>query len=110
MLVDGKTRGDINVRTSPVVNSTNISFVSKGVVGFEGELITSALDNKQWIKLSKLNGVVVSNSYIASWVVYYKEVIVPQEPLGVPIELQLVEKFANGSTRTSTWINPTVVE
>jgi hypothetical protein len=109
MLVEGKTRGDINVRTSPIVSS-NLAFTSRGIVTFEGELIASALDNKQWIKLSKLNGVVVSNSYIASWVVDYKEIVVPQEPSGVPIELQLIEKFANGSTRSSVWINPTVVE
>ena len=111
MLVKGKTRGDLNVRTSPAVINGNIGFISRGIVDFEGELITSPLDNKQWIKLSKINGSAVFGLYIASWVVDYSEIPqVPQEPIGVPIELEVIEKFEDGITRTSIWRNPTVVE
>lgn len=70
-MVKGKTRGDINVRNTPIVTSpiTNLAFVSRGSVEFIGEVVTSALDNKQWIMLSSINGVAVTKSFIASWVV-----------------------------------------
>ena len=70
-MVKGKTRGDINVRTSPVATSpiTNLSFISRGIVEFIGEIITSSIDNKQWVKLFSINGVFVSGGFIASWVV-----------------------------------------
>lgn len=77
MNVKGKTRGDINVRLTPVVISGNIYFVSRGIVEFTGELITSAIDNKQWIKLHTWNRVDMQGSYatyIASWVVDYSEI------------------------------------
>lgn len=74
-MVKGKTRGDINVRNTAQVINGNISFVSRGIVPFEGEPITSTLDGKVWIKLSKLNGVSIFGDYIASWVVDYAEVV-----------------------------------
>ncbi len=70
-MVKGKTRGDINVRTSPVATSpiTNLSFISKGIVEFTGELITSSIDSKKWVQLNTINGLTVNGGFIASWVV-----------------------------------------
>lgn len=72
-MVKGTTRGDTNVRTSPVIGS-NIAFTSRGVVEFSGVEITSSLDGKLYIELTELNGTPISGAYLAAWVVDYDEV------------------------------------
>ncbi len=71
-MIQGTTHQKINVRKTPQV-STNIDRAISAGVTFSGELVTG-LDSKQWIELSKLGGVAVSNLYIASWVVNYAPV------------------------------------
>ena len=93
MNVKGKTRGDVNVRSVPVVMSGNISFVSRGIVEFTGELITSAIDQKKWIRLDTINGVSASGLYIASWVVDYVETV----PTNDPTLVHTIEVYSDGS-------------
>lgn len=93
MIVTGKTRGDINVRSTPVVMSGNISFVSRGIVEFAGELVTSAIDQKKWIRLDTINGAMASGLYIASWVVDYQEYI----PTNDPTLVHTIEVYSDGS-------------
>ena len=81
-MVKGTTHQGINVRKTPQV-STNIDQAITSGVSFEGELITG-LDGKQWIQLSKLGGVSVSNLFIAAWVVTYTTVTVPPAASAIP--------------------------
>jgi len=97
-MVKGNTRGDINVRTSPVVTDpiTNLSFVSRGKVGFVGEIITSAIDGKSWIKLSEINGIPVVGAFIASWIVDIADRnYVP--PITTPVVVHEIEVYSDGS-------------
>lgn len=92
MEVEGNTRGDINVRSSPVVTTGNIAFLQKGIVAFSGALITSAIDGKKWIALDTFDGKIVTDLFIASWVVDFTEV--------VPTEIYLkhtIEVWSDGS-------------
>lgn len=98
MMVKGKTRGDVNVRLTPVVvtgnisyTSRNISYTSRGIVEFTGELVTSAIDQKQWIRLITIGGVNANNSYIAAWVVDYTEIV------SAPSLVHTIEVYSDGS-------------
>lgn len=96
-MVKGMTRGDLNVRTSPVVPNTgsNISFVSRGKVSFIGDLFTSAIDNKLWIQLSELNGVPIGGAFIASWVTDFAD----YNPPVSPILTHTIEVYSDGSLK-----------
>jgi len=97
-MVKGNTRGDINVRTSPVVTVpiTNLSFVSRGIVSFVGEITTSAIDGKEWISLVEINGIPVVGAFIASWVVDITDRnYVP--PVTTPTVVHEIEVYSDGS-------------
>lgn len=114
-MIEGNANGSVYVRSTPTTAS------SANVVGslMLGDKFTASETSQDsggrglWLKLLSKNGVAVTTPmWIAGWVVTYKIVPdqIPQEPLGVPVEIQLVEKFENGASRTSVWANPTVVE
>lgn len=104
-----------NLRSSPNDDS-NVNLV--GVIG-AGSVASgnqTSQDSKGrglWIKLETINGSpVTKETWLAAWIIKYRIVAdpVPQEPLGVPVRLKLIEIFENGLTRESTWENPVVVE
>lgn len=114
-MIEGSVPSPKNLRSSPN-DATNVNII--GTIGagsvFTGN--TTFQDSKGrglWIKLETINNSsVTKETWLAGWVVSYKTVEdpIPQEPLGVPVKLKLVEIFENGSTRESIWENPTVVE
>ena len=85
-MVQGTTHQGINVRKTSKVETGNIDRAITAGVSFLGELVTG-LDGKQWIELSKLAGLSVSNLFIAAWVVNYSPVTAP------PVGYQIPEWF-----------------
>jgi len=114
-MIEGSAPSAKNLRSSPNdLNSINIiGTISGGSTFLGNETFKDAKGRGIWIKLLSINGVNVSReTWLAGWVVSYKviEDPIPQEPIGVPVKLKLIEFFENGSTRESTWENPVVVE
>lgn len=114
-MIEGSVPSPKNLRSSPNdTSSANIiGTIGTGSV-FTGS--TTSQDSKGrglWIKLDTINGAPTTReTWLAGWVVNYNVVPdpIPEEPLGVPVQLKLIEIFENGATRTSTWENPVVVE
>jgi len=89
-MVQGTTHQGINVRKTSKVETGNIDRAISAGVSFLGELVTG-LDGKQWIELSKLAGLSVSNLFIAAWVVNYTPVVVP--PVDPPAASEIPAYF-----------------
>lgn len=114
-MIEGSVPSPKNLRNSPNdASSTNLI----GTIG-SGSIFTGSVTSQDakgrglWIKLDTINGAPTTvETWLAGWVVSYKSVPdpIPQEPVGVPVKLKLIEIFENGSTRESTWENPVVVE
>lgn len=118
MQILGHVKSNINLRTSPSTsNTSNISGVIYSNQTFEGSgYVTDSLSRK-WIKLTKVNGILLSGQYIAAFVPSVsvdreiQDVPVTDEPLGAPSKVTMIEEFIeNGvtKTRTTTWENPTI--
>ncbi len=87
-MVQGTTHEGINVRKTSKVETGNIDRAISAGVSFLGELVTG-LDGKQWIELSKLAGLSVSNLFIAAWVVNYSTVTAPPAASEIPAYFDL---------------------
>ena len=104
-----------NLRSSPndTSNVNLIGVIGAGSVATGNETSQDSKGRGLWIKLEIINGSpVIQETWLAGWVVKYRVVPdpIPEEPLGIPVQLKLIEIFENGATRTSTWENPVVVE
>lgn len=112
-MINGKSLKNLNIRSTPVVKTGNIvSSIAAGSSFIGSSLVVDeAVPSQKWIKLVSIDGVAVSgNQYLASWLVTFTETpSVPQEPLGVPVEIRMTEIFADGDTRESVWNNPQIV-
>ena len=114
-MIEGSVPSRKNLRSSPndASNLNIIGFIETSSY-FTGSITSQDSRGRGlWIKLNTINGVsVTEETWLAGWVVSYKIVAdpTPQEPIGIPVKLRLVEIFENGSTRESTWENPVVVE
>lgn len=72
-MIKGSTYQNTNVRNQPVVSSTSyVKSVGTGTA-FEGVMVKGG-DGRDWIEMSKLGGVDVSNLFVASWVVNWEVV------------------------------------
>lgn len=105
-----------NLRSTPNdVSDSNLigKLLANSSFTGSGETSQDSRGRGLWIKLSTINDTPVTvNTWLAGWVVDYKIIPdpIPEEPIGVPVELRLTEVFSNGTTRESVWVNPTVVE
>lgn len=114
-MIEGNANGSVNVRsTSTDASSANIvGGLIKGDTFTATETFHDSKGRGIWLKIVSRNNIPITTPmWIAGWVVTYRIVPdpVPEEPLGVPIQIQMIEKFENGATRTTVWENPTVVE
>ena len=114
-MIEGNVLSVKNLRSSPNdTSSTNlIGTIGGGSTFLGNETSQDSKGRGIWIKLLSINGVPVSTeTWVAGWVVSYKTIPdpIPQEPIGVPVRLKLIEFFENGATRESSWENPVVVE
>lgn len=114
-MIEGSVPSLKNLRSSPndLSNLNIIGTVNGGSKFLGNETSQDSKGRGLWIKLISIDGVaVLRETWIAGWVVSYKVVSdpIPQEPIGIPVKLRLIEFFENGSTRESTWENPVVVE
>ena len=114
-MIEGNVPSPKNLRSSPndVSNSNLIGTIGTGSV-FTGSITSQDSRGRGlWIKLNTVNGSpITKETWLAGWVVSYKIVpdTTPEEPLGAPVSLKLIEIFSDGKTRESTWENPVVVE
>ena len=116
-MIEGSAYKNVNLRSSPnTTSSANLAGVLYDKQIFVGsDLVADSKGRGQWIKLTSINGAsVVGVKYVAGWVVNYNVIpdvpVPPAEDLGVPVQVKLIETFGSGSTRTTTWENPTVLE
>lgn len=122
-MIKGYVTSNVNVRNKPDEKLSNSSLVGSIATNgtFEGlELVVDAM-GKKWIKLTKINGVSVSDDrYIAAYISSVKYSVIPDvtnppvEDLGIPERVTTIEEFklSDGSIkkRTIVWNNPQVTE
>ncbi len=114
-MIEGNVSGTKNLRSSPSdASSSNLIGTIAGGSSFIGS--DTSQDSKGrglWIRIVSIDNIAVTReTWLAGWVANYQVIPdpTPEEPIGVPLELRLIEVFSNGSTRESVWVNPTVVE
>lgn len=122
-MIRGYVTGKVNVRSRPdekLSDSTLIGSIATNGT-FEGSDFVEDVLKKKWIKLTKINGLSITDQrYIAAYITPVKYEIIPDqeqppvEDLGVPERVTTIEEFKlpDGSTkkRTIIWSNPQVTE
>ena len=122
-MIKGYVTASVNVRNKPDEKLSGITLIGSISPNgsFEGSTIVNDGLGKKWIKLSRINGILISDSrYIAAYLSTVKYEVVPDEippvieDLGVPDRITTIEEFTleDGSIkkRTIVWNNPQVTE
>lgn len=122
-MIKGYVTSTVNIRNRPdekLLSSTLIGSIGANGT-FEGSGLVPDGIGKNWIKLTKVNGVAVNDDrYIASYISKVQYTIVPDvtnppaEDLGIPEKVTTIEEFrlSDGSIkkRTVVWDNPQIIE
>lgn len=120
MIIKGHVVSNVNIRSTPnSASTTNVVGTIFTGQNFIGSGYIKDTTGKDWITLSKVNGV-DKVGYIASYIaaVVVDETIsdtpMPVEDLGIPEKVTTIEEFklSDGSTkrRVIEWNNPQVIE
>ena len=122
-MIKGYVTGKVNVRNRPdeklLYSSLIGSIATNGT--FEGSSFVPDASGKNWIKLTKINGVSINDErYIAAYISTVQYTIVPDvtnppaEDLGIPEKVTTIEEFrlSDGSIkkRTVVWDSPQIIE
>lgn len=122
-MIKGYVTGKVNVRNRPdekLLDSSLIGSIATNGT-FEGSRFVPDASGKNWIKLTKINGVSINDErYIAAYISTVQYTIVPDvtnppaEDLGIPEKVTTIEEFrlSDGSIkkRTVVWDNPQIIE
>lgn len=123
IMIKGYVTGKVNVRNRPdekLLDSSLIGSIATNGT-FEGSRFVPDASGKNWIKLTKINGVSINDErYIAAYISTVQYTIVPDvtnppaEDLGIPEKVTTIEEFrlSDGSIkkRTVVWDNPQIIE
>lgn len=118
MIIKGHVTSNVNIRSAPLISSTNITGTIYSGQTFEGNEYVKDSLGRSWIKLSFVNGS-VKIGYIANYIsaVIVDQVISdpvpPSEDLGIPEKVTTIEEFklSDGSIkkRVIEWTNPQII-